>query len=278
MPIPFQQQSSLCDLSSRASDSVAKAPFVPLMRARVGRLAAMLLVASLAACGGSGGGDGSAGGTAVSPGGQTSTPFPLRAAYKAFIVNGYSNMQFTVSGDCYGTATQSSSSPPRDGVFFGVPAHVVTLTGALQLSNCSTGQATSLSNQYFATNSDPNVAEYSTLGVIDADGSVARFKPPLTMPLSVFAGSSDSLGTELIYADGTSDTPIGKTVQAYSVAAETDVTVQVRLTADTYDATNRLTVAQAALYRLGKFGSFELIRIEVSYPGGSGLRLLLTPK
>ena len=238
----------------------------------------MLLVASLTACGGSGGGDGSAGGTAVSPGGQTITKFPLRQAYKAFIVNGYSNKQFTVSGDCSGTATQSSSAPPQNAVFDGIPAHAITLTGALQLSNCGTGQAASLSNQYFATNSNPNVVEYSTLGAVDADGSVARFDTPLTMPEFVVAGSSGRLGTESIYPNATSRTPVGRTVQDYSTSADVNDTLLVRLTADTYDDKNQLTVAQVAVYRLSAFGSFDLVRIEVSYPGGSGLRLLLTPK
>ena len=172
------------------------------------------------------------------PAGRRSRTFPLRQAYKAFIVNGYSNKQFTVSGDCSGTATQSSSAPPQDAVFDGVPAHAITLTGALQLSNCGTGQAASLSNQYFATNSDPNVVEYSTLGAVDADGSVARFETPLTMPeCRSLPAPADRLGTEShLCRHATSRTPVGRTVQALQHLPRTmNDTVLVRLTADTYD-------------------------------------------
>lgn len=271
--------------SARQSTPISRVPPRPISLSR--GIAALGMTLALAACGGSGGGSSDAGtgagtgaaggnnGAGTGAGTGTITKFPLQAAYTAYVRNGYTQ-QFKVTGECdgkptQGTATQRSSSPPQDAKFDNAAALAIVLTGSLQLPGCNTPQSASISVQYFDD-------KYSTLGAIAADGSVARYDTPLTMPVFVTVGDGGTLGTQRLFTNSTTAAPMGKTVQGYSVRADSATSVLVELQAETFDAADRLQVKQKAIYRLSEAATFEVVSIDVSYPVSNGLHLVLTPQ
>lgn len=229
-------------------------------------LAGALCASLLAACGG--GGSGGAADAAV-------TEFPLRAGYAARIGSGYS-INFTVTeitGQCSGTATQTSSVPVA-AAFEGVAGVAVTSTQSLTLPNC--GGSGPLTSSASAT--DYYDGTFGALGSITG-GQYGVFQPlPMTLPAAVKAGESGSLGVQTLYTDSSKSTVASRVRYSYVAAADTPTSAAVVLTTQGYDAADNPVFAESDHYRIAADGSLTLVFADIQYAGTNGLHLVLTPQ
>jgi hypothetical protein len=223
-------------------------------------LAGALAAALLAGCGG-GGGD-----AAAMPSGSDMA-FPLQAGYKALISNGYS-IDFDVSGDCSGTASQVNGKA-QAATFEGTAGVAAVSTQTIDFSNCTPAHTVGSETEYFD-------AGYASLGSTVGSTKYGVYATPATFPVSVKVGDSGSYGTEIMYADASKTTQTGKAVRTWRVDADTASSAIGTLTTQVFDGANQLDYTQQSRYRIAADGVLTIV--DVQYAGANALHLVLTPR
>lgn len=209
------------------------------------------VAALLAACGGGDGG--------------STTSFPLRAGYQAYVAAG-SSQTYAVSGSCTGTARVTNGRPVPT-VFEGVPGYAVTQTTSVSFTNCSPASTTETVTAYYDGN-------YAPLGSSSASGEYVKFDAlPSAAPVAVSVGDSAGYGTQTIYADGGKTVVLGRNVLGYAIEPETAGTAVANLVTRTFDASNQLSSTTQERYRIGVDGTFTPLSVDVQY---GTLHLVLT--
>jgi hypothetical protein len=141
-------------------------------------------VSLLTACGGGGGGGG--GGSITS----TST-FNLLAAYQNLQSQGYVK-QWTISGTCSGTETDTYSATKSGAVYAGKGAYSKNFTITVSYTNCSPSSQAQSGVGYFDINFMP-------LGSYVNGVQYNNFTSTNLLPTSVKVGDSGQLGNYLVY-------------------------------------------------------------------------------
>lgn len=217
----------------------------------------------LAGCGGGGGGgDGAAAGPVVS-----ALSFPLQSAYSAMVAAGYSK-DYTVSGTCHGTATNTVSlATIANGTTFELVANPRAATETLTISytDCPPAASTPPSTSYYDSN-------YMPLGTVSGNYSV--FLTPPSYPASVTVGSHGDIGTISRYSDATKNTLRGRGDFTYVVDADTANTAIVNIVDKDYDAAGLLIAIRQSRYRIAASGPLVPVSSEVLFTGVSGTHLV----
>ena len=196
--------------------------------------------------------------------------FPLRDAYQAYVSAG-STTNFTVSGTCSGSATQTMS-PTSPTTFEGAPAFVATQTMSVALSNCTPATTAVSVLGYYDSN-------YTPSGVVVPGVEYASFlSKPQSLPDAVKVGDTAVFATLTVYSSSAKTTITGQRVLSYVIETDTATTAIVRLIIRSYSATNALQFTQQSMYRIGEDGSLTILSIDIQYSGGSTTHLIYTPK
>lgn len=102
----------------------------------------LCIALGLSACGGGGGS-------------SISTPsFPLKRAYSTLVATGYTK-NYTVSGTCNGTASETVAPARAGAIFEGTPGLSADTTVTLRLSDCAQTTTTATFTSYYDTNYTP---------------------------------------------------------------------------------------------------------------------------
>ena len=206
----------------------------------------------LPGCGG-GGGDGGATARVAS----TAT-FPLQAGYRALLAAG-SSSRFTISGDCGGTATETTSRPSA-ATFEGAPAQAVTATVTMSLTGCLPASSATSAVFYYATDFTPLGSEVS------GGGEYVVYEPGLVVPATVKVGDTAVIGQATKYASRAKTTVAGTEVLSYVVAADTANTALVTLITRDSDASGRVTATAQTTYRISADGALTRLSMDVATP------------
>lgn len=220
-----------------------------------------LLSTLLSACGGGGGSPGY--GPVVS-----SLSFPLQTAYRTAIANG-GTYNFTISGSCTGTGTQTVAPANMPTVFEGAPALSAQTTLFMAFNDCTPGTVAGAVTDYYNSH-------YLPLGHWALGASYGVYLTPPVVPVAVMVGNAGTIGTETLYTDNTKAVPDGRSELAYAVEADTATTAIVRLTARIYNASGTLTATEQDRFRITAAGAFTPVSTDLQYSDTSSLHLVLT--
>lgn len=199
----------------------------------------LCFTALLSACGGSD--------STPATGPVTSTlSFPLKSAYSALVVNGYTK-RYNVSGSCNGFASEVTAPATGGQTFNGVSVPWSTaLTLSINLTTCASITATV--NTYYDT-------DYTPLG-FSSVGVYSVYLPPPSIPASIMVGDAGTVGTAKNLTDSSSTiAPAGKTVVSYVVEPDTASTAIVNLIFKTFDNSENLTSTEQDRYRISSTGA-----------------------
>jgi len=176
-------------------------------------------------------------------GGSVSTPsFPLKSAYITLVASGYSK-NYTVSGTCSGTASETVA-PAQPGAFFeGKPGFSAASTVTISLTNCTQTTTTATLTSYYDTS-------YTPLGFSIVGGEYGVYLVPAVIPVSAGVGDSGIIGTVTTYTDSTKTTPTGREDVSYVVGADAVNTAVVNLIFKIYDAAGVLGSTEQDRYRI----------------------------
>jgi hypothetical protein len=243
------------------------------MNASFIRMCAVTAALVLSGCGGGGGGDSSSssggGGTTTPPPGTTTYPF--QKAFTA-LVNAGANDNFSVTGDCTGTATFTTTAPGAQVVFQGVQGFSTTTNQTLSLSTCSRTSFV-VSTTYYAN------ATYLPVGYTINGTEWDKYQTlPGSMPAAVAVGDAADLSTLSMYSDSAYTTPNGKRVLSYAVVADgaSTSTALVNLTTTVYDVSNNPLYTQRNQYRIDTAGALTLLNIDLTYTTPTAAHLVLS--
>jgi len=227
-------------------------------------LASAFSAALLTACGGGGGG------SVETPQG-TAMAFPLQAGYKALVSNGYS-IDFNISGDCNGTATQLNAKA-QAATFEGTAGVAAVSTQTIDFSDCTPAHTVGTETEYFD-------ASYASLGSTIGGDEYGVYQAPASFPVSVKVGDSGSYGTETLYSDGSKTQVKGRAVRTWRVDADTgsESTAIGTLTTQVFDAADQLDNTQQSRYRMAADGTLTIVGVDIQIAGTNPLHLVLTPK
>lgn len=232
-----------------------------LRKALVLCASAALLSTLLSACGGGGGSPGD--GTVVS-----SFSFPLQTAYRTTIASG-GTYNFSISGSCAGTGTQTVAPANTPSVFEGAPALSAQTTLFMAFTNCVPGTVADTVTYYYDSN-------YLALGHWALGSSYGVYLTPPVLPVTVMVGNAGTIGTETLYTDNTQAVPDGRSELVYAVEADTATTAIVKLTARIYNASGTLTATEQDRFRITAAGAFTPVSTDLQYSDTSSLHLVLT--
>jgi hypothetical protein len=224
----------------------------------------------LTACGG-GGGDGGSSNVVdagnpvvvvppvVNPTQPALSTYSLQTAYAALIQAG-STVNYTVSGDCSGTASFVASSPVA-ATFEGAQARAVTNTSTLTLSNCVGNVATTQSYYDASYNLRGNTtASPVNYGVVDGTA---------VLPAAAKVGDTGNFGTVKVYSDSAKSNQLGSIVLSYRLATETSATQVFTLISSSYSLTNALLQTQTQTFRVQADGTLRPLTIDLQTAASS---------
>ncbi|HEY2559260.1 MAG TPA: hypothetical protein VGI48_06085 [Caldimonas sp.] len=222
-------------------------------------LTVSIAIALLAGCGG-GGGD-----SPTAP--ATTITFALAAGYKALALAGENN-NFTISGTCGGTATETDAAATSGATFEGSPALQSASTQQLNLTGCAPSPIMVTSTTYL----DP--VTYMPLGIatVGAEYVVAQAKA-VALPASVKVGDAGTIVTFNVYGDSTKATFIGTRTATYSVTADSATTAIVTVVQKDFVGA-ALQATQQTSYRIAIDGTLTLLSIDLLTSTGTHLVLM----
>lgn len=222
--------------------------------------AALILVA----CGGGGGGDPKPQSTPSS----ATISFPLQSGYKARVASG-STDNFTVSGTCSGTATETTSTP-SGATFEGTPGFSAAQTISTHLTNCTPSTNAATSTTYYDSN-------YSLLGSAfpGVEYSVI-VGATLALPVTVKVGDTGSAGTSNVYSDSSKAVSTAQRIMSYVIEPDSSNTAIANLITKSYNTSHQLLFTQQARYRIAADGTLTPISIDVQYSTTSTNHLIYT--
>lgn len=224
-------------------------------------LALCASVVCLSACGGGGGSPGY--GPVVS-----TLSFPLQTAYRTAIANGGS-YNFSISGSCTGTGSQTRTAANTPTVFEGAPALSAQTTLFMAFSNCSPGTVAGTVTDYYDSH-------YLPLGHWTLGSSYGVYLTAPVVPVSVMVGNVGTIGTETLYTDNTKTVPDGRSDLRYAVEADTATTAIISLTARIYNASGTLTATEQDRFRITAAGTLTPVSTDLQYWDAESLHLVLT--
>lgn len=214
----------------------------------------------LASCGGGGGG-----GTAPVTSVQS---FPLRSGWIAAIKSG-SQIGFTVSGDCIGSAS-STSSTPIPAIFEGVSGVSVVNRNAISVIYCTAPPYTSgIATDYYDNN-------YVQLGTLVTGGDYMVFLTPPNIPALVKVGDTGAIGTENNYLDSSKTVLDGQDVFSYVIEPDTANTAIVNMIDQSYNSSGILTSTEQDRYRIAANGTLTPVSSDIQFANGNTTHLVLT--
>jgi hypothetical protein len=239
-------------------------------------VAGLLLTSLLVACGGGGGGGDSSPPVTVGPV-ISMLSFPFKSAYTAMVQSGYTK-NYTVSGDCSGTAVDSwapavAATGAAASVFFPGASFAVQQTLQINVPNCPALSATATATGYYDSNYTPLGSETSATYRVYATTTTATTIAS-SIPSTVVVGVVGTMGT----ASDFNKSPFGQlgtTVVSYVVVPETASTAVVNLTYKSYDNANTLYKAQQDRYRIGMTGALVPLSIDFVQQTNTGTAHLL---
>lgn len=198
---------------------------------------------------------GCGGGGGSSSNSRTET-FPMKQAfhdyYKKSITNEFS-ITGTVNGvSISGSGTQTSSAAVA-GTFEGNSAYVVTES----LEATVTGNGQSASMNY--TNTTYLDSNYDLIG--HEDNENYSIVTSAELPLTVKAGDSGDLGSEIYYSDNTKSTITETEEYTYSVIAKSSSKVTIEITGIRYDPSHVEIGSEVETYTLSNTGELSLIKV-----------------
>jgi hypothetical protein len=208
--------------------------------------------------------------TPVTPVTPAAPSFALQAGYKARVASG-SATNFSISGTCSGSATQSSSAPTT-ATFEGVSAQAVTSTMSLNFTNCTPTSAASTSVGYYDSN-------YNPLGHSSQGVEYGKYLTiPTALPVSVKVGDTAVFGTETIYSDSSKQTVKGQRALSYVIESDgtSNSTAIANLITKDFNAANQPLFTQQSRYRIATDGKLTALSIDVQYSTTSTNHLLFT--
>jgi hypothetical protein len=180
----------------------------------------------------------------------------------AMEANGYTK-NYTISGDCSGTASETSGAAIGGATFEGITGVLsATNVTTLNFTNCTPRSITSSGTSYFDTN-------YVPLGSIGASGTYSVFSPPLNIPVGVTVGNTGNLSSLYRYSDSTKAHQTGRADFMYHVYADTATTAIINMVAIEYDLTNyaSVIVVQQSFYRIATTGALVPVSVDMQFPG-----------
>jgi hypothetical protein len=217
-----------------------------LMRIRTAVLSiTSILALGLSGCGG--------GGSTAPAGPVTSTlTFPLLSAYQTLTANGFTK-NFTISGNCSGTGTDTEAPASTATTFEGTSALSAGSAITWTYSNCTPASNAVTSTTYYDSN-------YMPLG--GSGDSYGVFLTPVSLPTSVTVGSTGTIGTETLYTDNTKTTGAGRSDFSYVIEADTSTTAIVNLIQKEYNTANSLIITGQSRYRITATGALTPVSID----------------
>src|SRR5712692_7319905 len=223
-----------------------------------------VLVAVSALLGCAGGGGGNSGGAS---GPVTSTlSFPLQTGLANSVKNG-SSVNFTVSGDCNGTASIIDALP-ASATFEGNAVQSALTTITLNLTNCVPLVSSSATTNYYD-------ASFLPLGSI-TNSSYGLFLTPPSIPTSVKVGYTGTIGSQTLYLDRGKTVQVGTSVTSYVVEPDTINSAIINLVTKSYDSNTVLTLTEQDRYRILADGTMTAVSSDIQYSNSSTVHLLLT--
>jgi len=232
-----------------------------------------LLIEFTFSCGqGGGGGGGGSGGSSsgnANPGtGISKLSFPLQSGWIALIKHG-SQIGFTVSGDCIGSADYTSSTP-IPALFEGVSGVSVAIRQAISLIYCSAPPYTSgISTDYYDNN-------YVQLGTIVTGGDYKVFLTPPNLPVLVKVGDTGTIGTENNYTSSSNTVLDGQDVFSYVIEPDTANTAIVNMIDRSYNSVGILTSTEQDRSRIAANGNLTPVSSDIQFANGNTTHLVLT--
>lgn len=238
----------------------------------------LILTSLLVACGGGGGGGG--GSAPVTTGPVISTlSFPFKSAYTAMVQSGYTK-NYTVSGDCSGTAVDSwapavAATGAAASVFFPGASFAVQQTLQINVPNCPALSATATATGYYDSNYTPLGSETSATYRVYATTTTATTIAS-SIPSTVVVGAVGPMGTASDF-EKSPITQLGTTVVSYIVVPEQNSasSAVVNLTYKSYDNANTLYKAQQDRYKIDMTGALVPLSIDFVQQTNTGIAHLL---
>lgn len=176
-------------------------------------------------------------------GGSLSTlSFPLKSAYSTLVANGYTK-NYTVSGACSGTASETVAPAKPGAIFEGTPGFSADSTVTISLTNCTQATTTATLKSYYDTN-------YTPLGFNIVDGEYGVYLMPAVIPVSVVVGDSGIIGTITTYTNSTKATRTGQEDVSYVVGPDASNTAMVNLIFKIYNPAGVLSSTEQDRYRV----------------------------
>lgn len=191
---------------------------------------AFFVVLGLSSCGGGGGGS------------LSTLSFPLKSAYSTLVANGYTK-NYTVSGACSGTASETVAPAKPGAIFEGTPGFSADSTVTISLTNCTQATTTATLKSYYDTN-------YTPLGFNIVDGEYGVYLTPAVIPVSVVVGDSGIIGTITTYTDSTKTTRTGREDVSYVVGPDATNTAMVNLIFKIYNPAGVQSSTEQDRYRV----------------------------
>jgi hypothetical protein len=173
---------------------------------------------------------------------------------------------YTTSG-CYGTFNTQKTNASQSAQFEGALRNYSTSTTTIRFSNCTPSSTTGTGQDFYDSN-------FAPLGYTVLSGSPSNnafygvYSGTPNIPLSLTAGASGSIGTELLYTNSSKTTSAGRRVVTYTSAAETSLSLLLNITSQVYDTNSNLTYTERNTYRITTAGVATLLALEVEYANG----------
>jgi hypothetical protein len=196
---------------------------------RLFEVTALFVVLGLTSCGGVGGS-------------MSTLSFPLKSAYSTLVVNGYTK-NYTVSGACSGTASETVAPAKPGAIFEGTPGFSADSTVTISLTNCTQATTTATLKSYYDTN-------YTPLGFNIFGGEYGVYLTPAVIPVSAVVGDSGTIGTIITYTNSTKTTQTGREDVSYRVGPDAINTAMVSLIFKIYDPAGVLGSTEQGRYRV----------------------------
>jgi hypothetical protein len=173
--------------------------------------------------------------------------FPLKVAYSALVATGYTK-NYTVSGTCNGTASETVAPARAGAIFEGISGFSADSTVTLRLTDCTQTTTTATFTSYYDTN-------YTPLGFHIAGGEYGVYLTPAVIPVSAVVGASGVIGTVTTYTDSSKTTRTGREDVTYSIGPDGFNTAVANLTFKIYNAAGVLGSTEQDRYRITTDGA-----------------------
>jgi hypothetical protein len=218
----------------------------------------------LTACGGGGGGGGSA----------STTSAPVISANSFNFLSGYqrstaaaANENYTISGTCNGTSTQTRTAASNSTTFESRPALSSVSVSTRQLTNCTPASSADTETNFY------NPSTYAPFGSSIVGGDYGVYGAT-NIPVTVRVGDAGVIGTETLYTNSAKSSISGRNDISFVIEPDTATTAIANIIVKVYDFTfgsYSLTSTQQIRYRMAADGTLTAISIDVQFANGNRL-------